>query len=145
MTRYVFSTTDTVRYRFPTHVNDLIMDRSEAETSEVFFVVLAPGEGPPLHIHPDYEQIFYVLEGTGVLEIGQTPTPNPVRPGDLVRIPPNTPHRMVCTGPSSMRYLSVDAFLEDRASRPEPTWDSHVRAMCKAYGWDFDQIRSSEG
>ncbi len=53
MTRYVFSTTDTIRYRFPTHVNDLVMDRSEAETSEAFIVLLAPGEAPPLHIHHD--------------------------------------------------------------------------------------------
>ncbi len=60
MTRYVFSTTDTIRYHFPTHVNDLVMDRSEAETSEAFIVLLAPGEAPPLHIHHDMEQIFYM-------------------------------------------------------------------------------------
>ena len=26
---YVFSTNDLQRYRFPTHINDLVMDRSE--------------------------------------------------------------------------------------------------------------------
>ena len=141
MTRYVFRTADAIRYRFPTHVNDLLMDRSEAEASEVFIVVLEPGEAPPLHRHPDYEQIFYMLEGTGVLEVGETPERYPVRSGDLVRIPPNTSHRMVCTGAQPVRYLSVDAFVEGRASRSEPTWDTHVRAMCKEYGWDFDQVR----
>jgi quercetin dioxygenase-like cupin family protein len=59
-TRYVFSTAQTVRYRFPTHVNDLVMDRAEAETSEAFLVVLEPGEAPPLHVHDDTEQVFYV-------------------------------------------------------------------------------------
>ncbi len=141
MTRYIFSTADTIRYRFPTHTNDLVMDRSEAETSEAFIVVLEPGEGLPLHRHPDYEQIFYVLEGTGVLEVGEQPERHPVRPGDLVRIPPHTLHRVVCTGGQPVRYLSIDAFVEDRASRSEPTWDSHVSAMCREYGWDFDQIR----
>ena len=70
--RYVFSTEAPKRYRFPTHVNDLVMDRAEATTSEVFLVELAPGEAPPLHIHHDMEQIFYVLRGRGRLEIGET-------------------------------------------------------------------------
>jgi mannose-6-phosphate isomerase-like protein (cupin superfamily) len=141
VTRYVFSTTDTARYRFPTHVNDLIMDRSEAEVSEVFIVVLQPGEAPPLHLHSDCEQIFYLLEGTGVLQVGEAAHDHPVRAGDLVRIPPNTLHRIVCTGSGPLRYLSVDAFIDSGGPRGEPTWDSHVRAMCKEYGWDFDQVR----
>lgn len=41
--QYVFSTQNTTRYRFPTHVNDLVMDRADAETSDVFIVVLEPG------------------------------------------------------------------------------------------------------
>jgi hypothetical protein len=38
--RYVFSTTDTTVYRFPTHVNELVLDRSESTVTEVFVVVL---------------------------------------------------------------------------------------------------------
>ena len=53
---YIFSTEHTKRYRFPTHVNDLVMDRSEATSSEVFIVVLAPGEAPPLHQHDDTDR-----------------------------------------------------------------------------------------
>lgn len=141
MTRYVFSTTDTIRYRFPTHVNDLVMDRSEAETSEVFIVVLEPGEAPPLHIHHDMEQIFYVLEGTGALQIGETPQHYRVKPGDLVRIPAHTYHRITCTGSQPLRYLSVDAFVDGKPNA-EPTWDSHVRTLCKEFGWDFGQVRT---
>lgn len=140
-TRYVFSTADTIRYRFPTHVNDLVMDRSEAETSEAFIVVLEPGEAPPLHLHHDVEQIFYVLEGAGVLQVGETPQYFPVKPGDLVRIPPHTFHRITCTGSQPMRYLSVDAFVGGK-SKAEPTWDSHVRLLCATFGWDFDQVRA---
>ena len=50
---YVFSTTDTIVYRFPTHVNELVLDRSESTVTEVFITVLEPGEAPPLHKHPD--------------------------------------------------------------------------------------------
>ena len=63
MTQYVFDTRQVVRYRFPTHTNDLIMDRRDAAASEAFFVVLEPGEAPPLHVHEGVEQVFYILEG----------------------------------------------------------------------------------
>ncbi len=61
--KYVYDTTGLKRYRFPTHVNDLVVDRSEAECSEVFMVVLQPGEAPPLHKHDDTEQVYYMLDG----------------------------------------------------------------------------------
>jgi len=69
--KYVFNTQETILYRFPTHTNELVMDRSDAITSEVFMVVLEPGEAPPLHVHHDTEQVFYVLEGKGELYVGE--------------------------------------------------------------------------
>ena len=84
--QYVFSTAKTQRYRFPTHINDLVMDRSEAKHSEVFVVVVEPGKAAPLHKHDDTEQIFYVMEGEGTLTIGKEGDHFPVRVGDVVRI-----------------------------------------------------------
>ncbi len=140
-TRYVFSTADTLRYRFPTHTNELVLDRAEAETAEAFMVVLGPGEAPPLHTHPDTEQIFYVRQGHGTLEVGGDPPQYfAVGLGDLVRIPAHTPHRIRCEGEAPLIYLSVDCFVGGRPLA-EPTWDSHVRAMCAANGWDYDKVR----
>ncbi len=136
--QYVFSTRATVRYRFPTHVNDLVMDRAQAETSEVFVVVLEPGEAPPLHVHHDTEQIFYVIQGTGVLSIGEEKT-FPVEPGDVVRIPPSTYHRIQCNSAQPLRYLSVDCFVGGKP-KEEPTWESHVRVVCKQNGWEFGKV-----
>ncbi len=139
--QYVFSTHQTKRYKFPTHINDLVMDRSEAASSEVFIVVLAPGEAPPLHQHDDTEQIFYILSGQGCLEIGQNGQIYPVNPGDVVRIPPSTLHTIHCLGDTTLKYLAIDCFP---AGRPEiePTWDDHVQAVCQQLGWDYDQIAS---
>jgi mannose-6-phosphate isomerase-like protein (cupin superfamily) len=140
--RYVFSTTDTIRYRFPTHTNELVMDRSEATTSEAFLVVLEPGEAPPLHVHHDTEQVFYMLQGSGTLQIGDDKSHHfPVKPGDLVRIPPHTFHLVRNDGQKPIVYLSVDCFVGSKP-KDEPTWDSHVRVMCAEKGWDFDQIRA---
>lgn len=139
-TRYVFPTSQFVRYRFPTHVNDLVLDRADAATSEVFIVVLEPGEAPPLHVHHDTEQIFYILEGRGALRVGDPAEHYSVQPGDVVRIPPSTWHSIRCDGDQTLRYLSVDCFLSGRPEA-EPTWDSHVRVVCAGQGWDFDQVK----
>ncbi len=138
--KYVFDTEQPTRYQFPTHVNDLVMDRSEATTSEAFIVVLAPGEAPPLHQHHDTEQVFFVLEGEGRLEIGQEGEPHTVRPGNLVRIPPSTLHRIHCMGEAPLRYLAIDCFVGGRPEA-EPTWDEHVRVVCEQNGWAYEDVR----
>lgn len=141
MTKYVFHGRDVTRYRFPTHTNDLIMDRKDAATSEAFFVILEPGEAPPLHVHPDAEQVFFVLEGEAEMTVGRgLQEPFPLRVGDFVRTPPGTYHAVRCTSAGRFVYLSVDCFTGGPTDA-EPTWDSHVRVMCAENGWDFDAVR----
>jgi mannose-6-phosphate isomerase-like protein (cupin superfamily) len=137
--QFVFPTSKARRYRFPTHINDLVMDRADAETSEVFVVVLNPGQAPPLHRHDDTEQIFYILEGAGILNIGGPRKKFPVRAGDVVRIPRKTLHSIRCTGKVPLRYLAVDCFVGGRP-KAEPAWDAHVRTMCRNNGWDYEQV-----
>lgn len=138
--KYVFPTSDFVHYRFPTHTNDLVMDRSHATASEVFVVVLEPGEAPPRHKHDDTEQVFYVLGGRGKLEVGSPPVEVQVKAGDVVRIPVATLHRIFCEGSEPLRYLAIDCFPGGRPSA-EPTWDDHVKVMCKENGWDYATVR----
>jgi mannose-6-phosphate isomerase-like protein (cupin superfamily) len=137
--RYVFNTEHPKRYRFPTHINDLVMDRSEASCTEVFIVILGPGESPPLHQHDDFEQVYYVLDGHGRLEIGSEGETYPVNPGDVVRIPPSTRHRIYCLGDAELKYLAIDSFPGGRPS-DEPTWDDHIMTVCQQLGWDYSQI-----
>ncbi len=136
---YVFSTKQTQRYRFPTHINDLVMDRSQASASEVFIVVISPGGAPPLHQHDDTEQIFYILQGQGRLEIGGESEDFLVEQGDVVRIPPATPHAIHCESTTDLHYLAVDCFPTGRPTA-EPTWDSHVQAVCRLQGWGYDEV-----
>jgi quercetin dioxygenase-like cupin family protein len=138
-TQYVFPAKNLKRYAFPTHTNDLVIDRALSEISEVIIVVLKPGEAPPLHKHDDTEQVFYVIEGHGTLTIGQDGQTFKVGTGDTVRIPPSTWHKIVAEGGQTMRYVGVDCFVGGRP-KAEPTWDSHVRVMCRQNGWDFDKV-----
>jgi mannose-6-phosphate isomerase-like protein (cupin superfamily) len=140
--KYVFSTNEFIHYRFPTHTNDLVMDRAEATTSEAFTVILEPGEAPPLHVHHDTEQVFYVLKGAGELHVGDAGEQHfQVKPGDLVRIPPSTWHQILCKNEKPLVYLSIDCFLNGRP-KDEPTWESHVKVMCETNGWDIDKVRT---
>jgi quercetin dioxygenase-like cupin family protein len=137
--QYVFPTSQTKHYRFPTHTNDLVVDRADSQTSEVFVVVLEPGEAPPLHKHDDTEQVFYILEGEGVLSTGAERQKHIVRPGDVVRIPPTVLHSIQCSSDKPLRYLAIDCFVLGRPVA-EPTWDSHVRVMCRQNGWNYETI-----
>ncbi len=137
--QYVFSTDRTKRYKFPTHINDLVLDRSDSTTSEVFVVVLEPGKAPPLHKHDDTEQVFFIMQGEGVLTIGKASERFDVGPGDVVRIPPRTFHSIRCNGAETLKYLSIDCFVGGRPFA-EPTWDSHVREMCREQGWNYDDV-----
>jgi oxalate decarboxylase/phosphoglucose isomerase-like protein (cupin superfamily) len=118
------------------------MDRQAAAASEAFFVVLEPGEAPPVHVHVDAEQVFYILEGEGRMTVGPDEAGEVVdlRVGDFVRTPPGTYHAVRCTGPARLVYLSIDCFTAG-APTSEPTWDSHVKAMCAEHGWDFDSVK----
>ncbi|MFN8519116.1 MAG: cupin domain-containing protein [Chloroflexota bacterium] len=141
MTQYVFHPDDAIRYRFPTHTNDLITDRADGAASEAFFVVLEPGETVPIHQHVGVEQVWFVLEGEGDARFGpDAAESHPIRPGDYVRTPPETFHSTRCVGDRRLVYLSIDCFV---AGPPpdEPTWDSHVDVMCATNGWDRDSVR----
>lgn len=115
------------------------MDRSEAHTSEVFTVIITPGQSTPVHKHDDTEQIFYVVHGSGFLEVNEGGDTYPINPGDVIRIPPSTIHRISCSGGHELQYLAIDCFLGGRPEA-EPTWNSHVKAMCLREGWKYDDI-----
>ncbi len=139
--QFVFSTSNTKRYKFPTHINDLVIDRADAQTSEVFVVVLEPGQAPPLHKHDDTEQIFYILDGEGTLMIGESRVKYPVKHGEVVRIPPSTLHTIKAESETQLKYLAIDYFIYDR-SNDEPTWDDHVKVLCREQGWDYNRVVS---
>jgi quercetin dioxygenase-like cupin family protein len=139
--KYIFPTTDLSRYQFPTHINDLVMDRSEARFSEVFIVVIEPGKAPPLHVHNDTEQIFYVIEGSGRLTIGKEDQKNhSVRTGDIIRIPLGEWHSIEADSGEILKYVAIDCFGSVR-NENEPTWDAHVKVLCKEQGWDYNTVK----
>ena len=138
--QFVFPTENLKRYKFPTHINDIIIDRALSSYSEAFMVIIEPQKAPPFHKHDDTEQVFYVIDGTGVLTIEDDKEQYHVKPGDVVRIPVSTFHSIEADKEKTLRYLCVDCF-GDRPTA-EPTWDAHARVLCETNGWDYSKVVS---
>jgi mannose-6-phosphate isomerase-like protein (cupin superfamily) len=70
----------------------------------VIFVDAAPGDGPALHLHP-YEELFIVLEGEARFVAGDEEVD--VMGGDVVIVPPKTPHAFTNTGDGRLRQIDI--------------------------------------
>lgn len=72
----------------------------------IYFVNAPPGRGPVLHKHP-YVETVIVQEGTGRITVGDQQ--REVKPGDIVVIPPETPHRFINIGATPLRQIDIHA------------------------------------
>jgi uncharacterized cupin superfamily protein len=75
----------------------------------------------PFHNHRVNEEMFFILEGTGEIRIGEATYP--IRAGDVVACPPGgkeTAHQIVNSGTAELRYLAVSTKLSpDIAEYPD--------------------------
>lgn len=62
----------------------------------------------PFHNHRINEEMFFVLQGTGELRLGDSV--HPIRAGDVIACPPGgkeSAHQIINTGSEELRYLAV--------------------------------------
>lgn len=62
-----------------------------------------PGEGPPDHVHFNQEEVFFIVEGTYELTVGDQTSR--AGPGTIVFIPRNVVHRFKNVGTTTGRML----------------------------------------
>jgi mannose-6-phosphate isomerase-like protein (cupin superfamily) len=77
--------------------NSSIRNQSLAEAR------LPPGAATTPHHHPRTEEIYYILEGHGVMQLGDES--RPVGPGDAIAIPPGARHQIRNTAPTVLKFL----------------------------------------
>ena len=77
--------------------NAPVIHQSLAEAS------LPPGGATERHYHRASEEIYFILEGTGLMEIGAEV--RKVGPGDAILIPPGEWHQISCEGDDAIRFL----------------------------------------
>jgi quercetin dioxygenase-like cupin family protein len=64
-----------------------------------------PGNGPPLHVHRDDDESFYVIDGEITFYVGDAVIE--ARPGSFAFAPRGVPHTFVVGGKTAARYLVV--------------------------------------
>ena len=80
--------------------------RSEETDGQLGLVEqVVPGgyPGPALHMHPDFDELFYVMEGTLGFRIGDRA--HQAGPGTVAFVPRGTPHTFANTTPAPARSL----------------------------------------
>jgi quercetin dioxygenase-like cupin family protein len=65
--------------------------------------VAADFAGPPLHVHPDFDETFYVLEGELIFQLGDERRTAPA--GTIVFAPGETPHTFANHSGAEARVL----------------------------------------
>ncbi len=83
--------------------NKLLLPRTKTEKIEMGLVTLRKGEKSRLQTHPDEEEGYLVLEGGGVLRLGDQN--HAVSAGTVVYVPRNTAHQMECTSDGALKYV----------------------------------------
>lgn len=58
----------------------------------------APGEGLMSHLHPESEEVYYVVRGEGTVYLGEERKPLPIDPDMAIYIPPGKIHGAENTG-----------------------------------------------
>lgn len=102
---------------------------------------LLDSDGPPLHVHENEEETFYVLDGRGLFVVGETE--RELRRGDMVVVPRGVPHTLAPRGADPLRMLVIvspaglEQFfvdVEQRARAGIELDEDSVVALASEYG-----------
>jgi len=78
----------------------------EGAPFSAYIVGAKPGQGPPLHKHP-YVEVAFTIEGQATITVRDEQ--REVKAGGIVVIPPDTPHRFVNSGDTTLRQIDIHA------------------------------------
>ncbi|HEX3453288.1 MAG TPA: cupin domain-containing protein [Gaiellaceae bacterium] len=87
---------------FTTKDGSTIRELMRAANQTLAEATLAPGEQTERHYHAESEELYYLLAGTGEMEIDNEHST--VRPGDAILIPPGAWHQ-ITAGDTELRFL----------------------------------------
>jgi len=86
----------------------LLLDRTETERFEMFIVTRPKGSQGALEMHPEKEQTFFMLSGSGRITISEEQAL--VKPGDIVFVPRHAWHGAEATN-EDLRYLCLNTYI----------------------------------
>ncbi len=119
----------------------VISDSIGAKKLGYNLTIVPPGKRAcPFHNHHNNEEMFFIVEGAGLLRFGDKEFP--VRKHDVVACPPGTrdvAHQMVNTGTTDLKYLALST--KDRTEVVEFPDSNKVGAFVGDYAkMDLNKI-----
>jgi len=97
--------------------------------------------GPPLHLHHAEDELFYVLEGEYIVQVGEQRSR--LKTGDCVLGPRGIPHAFARVGESTGRLLisyapagKMEAFFNEITGITPPGKYANDADMLRAYGME---------
>lgn len=81
----------------------LLKDKGSLVSSSEAY--LGPGKKVDAHEHEDMEEMFYILEGSGIARVGSEE--EAIKKGDVIFIPINNPHALENTGNDVLRFITI--------------------------------------
>ncbi len=94
--------------------------------------------GPPLHVHSQQDEIFYILEGEYLFQVGEDKMM--VRAGDTVFGPRNVPHTWIQhSDKGKMVYFvqpagTMEEFFAELGQLKGPPTETQVQKIHQAHG-----------
>lgn len=102
----------------------MLLPRDITECTESALVKIKKGSSTPKHAHREEEQIYFILDGAGILTIDKER--EKVEKGTIVYIPRNSEHKIESIGDEDLVYIYV-AIWPKGIPEKEKEWK-------KAYG-----------
>lgn len=77
--------------------------------------IIEPGVKLESHTHSSIEEVFYILEGTGVIECGEQK--QHVQAGDAIYLPPKRRHSLANTSRFPLRFVCVGSKVTEESQQ----------------------------
>jgi mannose-6-phosphate isomerase-like protein (cupin superfamily) len=105
--------------------SEILIKATGEETAGSFFLSESTIEphfpGPPLHTHEHLHDMFFVLEGTLQMRLGEETLE--IQPGAFVCVPPGVPHTFSNPGDAPVRFLNFNT---------PAGWEHYMRDLAAA-------------
>lgn len=105
--------------------NSIAIKATSDDTAGSFFLsettLAGDFPGPPLHVHERLHDMFYVVEGTLTLRVGEDEHDLPA--GGFACVPPGTPHTFANRSGATVRFLNFNT---------PGGWEGYMRDLAAA-------------
>ena len=117
--------------------NEIVIKAASEHTAGKFFLsesTIAPGfPGPPPHVHDELHDMFYVLDGTLTMRLGDEELG--AEPGTFVCVPPGVVHTFSNRSDAPVRFLNFNT---------PGGWEGYMRDLAAAASEAGGQLSPEE-